>query len=133
MLSTVFVDPEKLYDELYPLYDEQEVKRWGLSETLNREEKVLKKFSLDNPVDEANWDPSDLRLLRLEVLAFGRLDETGQYGRIRDTEFEPVTSKDVFVTCWTQEIWAALFAAREQVPLKEMMHHEIEWFRAKGY
>ena len=122
-LITLNVDPNELFH--------------ALKETsgIDEEEFVLKMYSLDLPADEHTIDPTSFSEARDQIIRDKCIDVMQQYGLMKNEDYEPkmdVKESDI-VTLWPREIWAAVYAARDQVEYKSMRCRDIKYFKRRGY
>jgi hypothetical protein len=123
-LITLNVDPNELFRAL----------KQAVSNDIDEEE-VLKRYSLDLPADEHALDPTSFVEARDQIIRDKRIDTTQQYGLMKNEDYKPkmdVKESDI-VTLWPREVWAAVWAARDQVEYKSMLCHDMKYFQRRGY
>lgn len=123
-LITLNVDPQELFRAL----------KEAVSNDIDEEE-VLKRYSLALPADEHALDPTSFVDAREQIIRDKRIDTTQQYGLMKNEDYEPkmgVEESDI-VTLWPKEIWAALWAARDEVEYKSMLWRDLKYFQRRGY
>jgi len=110
---------------------------------LHAEELVLRKYKLQYPADESHLAQNyhDIEYLRDTIMCDGYIDEGEQFGIMtydpslgaRTYVPKDGVELDDVVTIWPVEVWAALWAARDQVAFECMSRRNIQYFLKRGY
>lgn len=104
-------------------------------EYYDHEERVLKRYCLDNPATESNYDPDDIVGARTQLCLDGCMDTCEEYCITKHGERvlkQGVQTTDM-ITVWPHAIWAAVFAARENKSFEDMKKQSMDYFWSCGY